>query len=115
ASRLGRARRPGRDTRLRRYLSKHLRLAHEAAEGDTDEQRRIDVLTRIFLDHIQSNVQNELAEVRKMELTGHPLVVRLEALRQRFKLNPPELDDEEPDPTDIQVTRIICSDGIVAR
>jgi superfamily II DNA or RNA helicase/HKD family nuclease len=115
ASRLGRARRPGRDTQLRRYLSKQLRLAHEAAEGDADEQRRIDVLTRIFLDHIHSNVQNELAEVRKMQLAGHALVIRLEALRQRFKLNPPEAEDEELDASAIEVTRIVCSDGLVAR
>lgn len=115
AARLGRARRPGRDTRLRRYLAKHLRVAHEDASEDADEQRRIDLLQRIFLDHVQSNVQAELAEVRKMELTGHALIVRLEALRQRFKLNPPDLDDEEPDTSEIQITRIICSDGLVAQ
>lgn len=115
SSRLGRSRRPGRDTRLRRYLSKHLRAALEDVEDDADEQRRIEMLQRIFLDHVQSNVQAELAEVRKMELTGHPLIVRLEALRQRFKLNPPETDDYEPDPSAIEVTRIICSDGLVAR
>ncbi len=113
ASRLGRARRPGRDTRIRRYLSKHLRLAIDEAADDVDEQRRIDVLQRIFLDHLHSNVQAELGEVRKMELTGRALIVRLEALRQRFKLNPPDDGDDEPDPDAIQVTRIICSDGLV--
>lgn len=112
SSRLGRARRPGRDTRDRRYLAKYLRLALEQAEGDLEEQLRIETLRRIFLDHLQGNVQAEIGVVRSMNLEGRALIVRLEALRQRFKLNPPEDGDDGSDADSVEVTRIICSDGI---
>jgi len=113
SSRLGRARRPGSDTRLRRYLSKQLNLAREAHKDDPAELQRIGVLQRIFLDHIPGNVLAELAEVRKMQLEGLGLARRLEALRQHFKLNPPDPDDTEDQLASAEVIRTICSDGLV--
>lgn len=44
ATRLGRARRPGSDTRLRRYLSKKLRAARERHAEESEELRRIGIL-----------------------------------------------------------------------
>jgi|CXWL01.1.fsa_nt_gi superfamily II DNA/RNA helicase len=111
SSKMGRARRPGRDTQLRRYVSRELRAMRDEAGDDENEVRRIDVLQRVFLDHVPDTVQQELADARKMQLAGHQLVVRLEALRTRFKLNPPE--DDEPDlDQSTEITRIICSDGL---
>lgn len=111
STKIGRARRPGRDTQLRRYLSRELRAARDEAGDDEIELRRVDVLQRIFLDHVPDTVQQELGEARKMQLTSRQLVVRLEALRTRFKLNPPE--DDEPDlEQSTGITRIICSDGL---
>jgi hypothetical protein len=111
ASRIGRAREPGRDTRLRRYLARELRAARDEAGDDENEVRRVDVLQRIFLDHVPDTVQQELAEARRMQLESRHLVVRLEALRTRFKLNPPEEDEPDLDQS-TEVTRIICSDGL---
>jgi HKD family nuclease/superfamily II DNA or RNA helicase len=112
-SRLGKARRPGTDTRLRRYLSKHLNLYREEQKENPEEIQRASILQRIFLDHLPGNVINEVAEVRKMHLEGIGLVRRLEALRTHFKLNPPD-PDEEAEPADaVDVIRTICSDGLV--
>lgn len=113
SSRLGRARRPGSDTRLRRYLSKQLNLTREANKDEPAELQRIGILQRIFLDHLPSNVLAELAEVRKMQLEGLGLVRRLEALRQHFKLNPPDPDEEQAESPSAEVIRTICSDGLV--
>jgi hypothetical protein len=110
--RLGRARRPGADSRLRRYLSRQLRAAREQRSDDAEELRRIGVLQQIFLDHLPANVVGELEEVRRMELTGASLVRRLEALRERHRLNPTEQEEAAP-ASAAEVIRIICSDGLV--
>lgn len=65
---------------------------------------------RLFLDHLPTNVLSELNEVRRMELAGFSLVRRLEAIRERHRLNPPEAGAR---PADVEVMRIICSDGLV--
>jgi hypothetical protein len=113
SSRLGRARRPGSDTRLRRYVSRQLRVARDEAGDDAEELRRIGVLQQIFLDYLPSNVINALEEVRRLQLTGPLLIRRLEALRQRYRLNPPEPDDGASASADAEVVRIVCSDGLV--
>lgn len=46
-----------------------------------------------------------------MELTGSSLVRRLEALRERRRLNPSESSDVSH--THVEVMRIVCSDGLV--
>ncbi|MDP9378754.1 MAG: phospholipase D-like domain-containing protein [Chloroflexota bacterium] len=113
ATRLGRARRPGLDTRVRRYVSKQLRLAREQHVEDAEELRRIGILQQIFLDHLPSNVLTEIKEIQRMELTGSSLIGRLEAIRQRHRLNPPEAEDIGAVPADGEVVRTICSDGLV--
>jgi len=111
AARLGRARRPGSDSRLRRYLSRQLRLAREAAAADPEETKRIGVLQQIFLDYLPTTVLGELDEVRRMELIGPPLLRRLEALRQRHRLNPHEESNSAR--SEGEVMRIVCSDGLI--
>ena len=39
------------------------------------------------------------------------LITRLEALRERYRLNPPD-DSEQALPYEPQVIRIVCSDGL---
>ncbi|HEY7065080.1 MAG TPA: helicase-related protein [Chloroflexota bacterium] len=112
AGRLGRARRPGSDTRLRRYLSRQLRAAREQFAEDAEELKRVGVLQQIFLDHLPTSVLGELEEARRMELTGVSLIRRLEALRERHRLNPAESDAAGP-PAEAEVVRIICSDGLI--
>ena len=112
-SRLGKTRRPGSDTRLRRYLTKQFNLTREVHKDDPAELQRIGVLQQIFLEYVPGNVLAELAEVRKMELEGVGFIRRLEALRQRFKLNPPDPDDTEGQAGAAGVIRTVCSDGLV--
>lgn len=44
-----------------------------------------------------------------MKIEGGALVTRLEALRERYRLNPPDTSEETPQP---QVVRVVCSDGM---
>jgi len=111
AMRIGRARRPTTDTRLRRYLTRHLREARAAVAQDSDEARRIGLLQQIFLDHLPSAALADLGEVRRMELTGPQLVRRLDALRERHRLTPVEHSGATL--ADVEVIRIVCSDGLV--
>jgi hypothetical protein len=109
---LGRGRRPGGDTRIRRYLSRHLNIARQQYKDDSDELRRIDVLRQIFLGYLPARVSAALRDIRDLRLEGIMLIRRLEALRGTYRLNPPDEEDEQPD----QVTRVIrtvCSDGLI--
>ena len=90
--RLGRARRP-RDTNARRYVSRQLNATARESAGNQEETRRINVLKRIFMGDLPQQVENALSEIRQLRLEGSVLRTRLEALRERYRLNPP--DDSE--------------------
>ena len=109
--RLGRARRP-RDTRVRRYLSRQLSAL--ASEATNDQQRiaQIDILRQIFVANTTPQVESALSDIRTLGLQGAPLLVRLQALRERYRLNPPD-DEDESTPAEMQVIRIVCSDGLI--
>ncbi len=109
--RLGRARRP-RDTRARRYISRHLGIAMREAHEDAGLLSRIEVLRQIFLGEVSPQVETALGEIRSLRLEGSVLLTRLEALRERYRLNPPD-DTDRSQPAEPQVIRIVCSDGIV--
>ena len=98
------------DSRNRRYISRRLSIAREQAAGV--DQRRIDTLRRIFLADVPQQVETALTEIRNMGIEGDGLVRRLHALRERYRLNPPD-DDSEPAAPEPQIIRIVCSDGIV--
>lgn len=112
-TRLGRTRRPGTDTQVRRYLSKQLRLAREEREGEPEELRRIGILQQIFLEHVPPPVVEELKETRRMELTGAALIGRLEAIRGRHRLNPSEPGERTATAPTVEVVRTVCSDGLL--
>jgi hypothetical protein len=112
-TRIGRARRPGTDSRLRRYLSRQLNLARESADVDAEEVRRIGILQQIFLSHLPPAVLSELQEVRRMELSGASLIRRLEALRERHRLNPPDPADEAAESASVDVVHTVCSEGLI--
>ena len=109
--RLGKARRP-RDTRSRRYVSRHLGMAMREAGEDGAAVRRIEVLRRIFLGDVSPPVESALGEIRNLGLEGSVLLTRLEALRERYRLNPPD-DSDQTQAWEPQVIRIVCSDGLV--
>ena len=109
--RLGRARRP-RDTRARRYISRQLNIADREAKGDVSIQRQIAILRRIFTGELPAQVESALSEIRDLRLEGPAFRTRLEALRERYRLNPPG-DSDAPRQPEPQVVRIVCSDGLV--
>ena len=73
---------------------------------------RIEVLRQIFLGEVSPQVESALGEIRNLRLEGSVLLTRLEALRERYRLNPPD-DADRSQPAEPQVIRIVCSDGIV--
>ncbi len=107
---LGRARRPTSDTRLRRYLSKQLNVIRGHYRDNPTELRRVDTLRLVFLDHLPPRVEAALRDVRDLGLEGDALIRRLEALRARYRLSPP--DPEEAAEREPEVVRIVCSDGL---
>jgi len=113
STRLGAARRPMSDTRLRRYLATELKLASQAPTDESDDARRIRVLRQIFLGHLPAAVQSEVDEVYRMRLTSDSLIKRLDALRERHRLSAPGSEDTAEPPTVSDVVRIICSDAVV--
>lgn len=109
--RLGSARRPS-DTRNRRYLSRRLSLARETLDAASYAER-IAVLRRVFLSepHLPPSADASITEIRNMRIEGAALIIRLEALRERYRLNPQE-PTPTPLPAAVRVTRIVCSDGL---
>ena len=89
--RLGRARRP-RDTRARRYISRQLNIADREAEGDVSIHRQIGILRRMFTGKLPAQVEcaQALSEIRDLRLEGPAFRTRLEALRESYRLNPPD-------------------------
>lgn len=80
-------------------------------DEDASEKRRIEDLRRIFLGELSQPVENALREIRNLRLDGLALRKRLEALRERYRLNPPN-DSDRPQTREPQVVRIVCSDGL---
>ena len=109
--RLGKTRKP-RDTRARRYVSKQLSLAMREVVDNEIELHRIEALRRIFLGELSLQVEGALSEIRSLRLEGSILRTRLEALRERYRLNPPD-DSDQTQTQEPQIIRIVCSDGLV--
>ena len=111
--RLGRSRRPGSDSRIRRYLSKYLNLAREEAKDNSEELQRITVLRQIFLGKLPESVLPELRDIRELGFESTSLIRRLEALRLRYRLAP-ITDDEAGETTmETEIVRIVCSEGLI--
>ena len=108
--RLGHSRRP-RNTQARRYVSRHLNLARANLGTSPDLAQRIDTLRRVFVADLPPGAENGLDDIRRIGLQGTVLITRLEALRERFRLNPPD-DTATRQPPEPQVIRIVCSDGL---
>ena len=51
---------------------------------------RIEVLRQIFLGEVSPQVESALGEIRNLRLEGSVMLTRLEALRERYRLNPPD-------------------------
>ena len=107
--RLGRSRR-SRETRARRFVAKQLNLLRGERQEDAPELARLDELRRIVSRSLPPRAEAALGEVYRLQPTGHALLVRLEALREQYRLSAKE--DEEREPASPQIARIVCSDGL---
>ena len=72
--------------------------------------QRVDTLRRVFNEDLPTVVENEISELRRLNLGGRELVLRLELLQERYRLNPADQADEVA--PGYQATRIVCSDGL---
>ena len=79
---------------------------------DTGLLGRIEVLRQIFMGEVSPQVESAIGEIRNLRLEGSVLLTRLEALRERHRLNPPD-DPDRSQPAEPQIIRIVCSDGLV--
>lgn len=93
-------------------MSKQLNLAKQRLETTPEDVRRIETLRRICQGDLPQAAENALDEIRRLGLEGRVLMRRLEALRERYRLNPPD-DSERAQPAEPQIVRIVCSDGLV--
>ena len=78
--------------------------------ADIATPQRIDALRQAFAGDLPTVVENELSDLRRLNLDGRELVLRLELLQERYRLNP-ERQSAVSATTD--ATRIICSDGLL--
>ena len=70
------------------------------------------VLRRVFQGDLPRQAEIALTETRKTGVAGWSLVRRLEALRDRYSLTPPD-DSPSNDAQEPRVIRVVCSDGLV--
>ena len=77
---------------------------------DIATPQRVDTLRQVFMDTLPTIVENEITELRRLNLAGGELVLRLELLQERYRLNSANRSNEES--RQHQPTRVICSDGL---
>ena len=101
----GRRRTAG-NARNRQFINRQL----NGVDASIAEPQRIAALRLAFAADLPGVVENELSELRRLSLGGRELVLRLELLRERYRLNPAEEREVTPVP---HTTLIICSDGLL--
>ena len=100
-----RRRTPG-NARNRAFVRRHL----NDIGSDVAAPQRIAALRQAFAGDLPTVVENELSDLRRLNLGGRELVVRLELLQERYRLNP-ETQTEASAMT--EAMRIICSDRLL--
>ena len=101
-----RRRRVAGNMRNRQFIRRQL----NGVPTDIATPQRVDTLRQVFTDDLPTIVENEITELRRLNLGGRELVIRLELLQERYRLNPSEHTGSTP--TRQQPTRIVCSDGL---
>ncbi|MCY4414718.1 MAG: DEAD/DEAH box helicase [Chloroflexi bacterium] len=76
---------------------------------DIATPRRLEVLRQAFAGDLPTVVENELTELRRLNLGGRELVMRLELLQERYRLSTVV---QTASPMTVEQTRIVCSDGL---
>ena len=92
--------------RNRQFIRRQLNGVTE----DIATSQRVETLRQVFTDALPTIVENEITELRRLNLGGRELVHRLELLQERYRLNPADrsLDESRQN----HPTRIVCSDGL---
>ena len=104
---LGAARRrtPG-NARNRSFVRRQL----NGVGADVATPQRIEALRQAFAGDLPTVVENELSDLRRLNLGDRELVLRLELLQERYRLN---VAEQSAAPATSEPTRVICSDGLL--
>ena len=102
---LVRRRTPG-NARNRSFVRRQL----NGVGADIATPQRIETLRQAFAGDLPTVVENELSDLRRLNLGGRELVLRLELLQERYRLNPTE---QSPSAAASEPTRVVCSDGLL--
>ncbi len=78
--------------------------------ADIATPERVEALREAFAGDLPTVVENELLDLRRLNLGGRELVVRLELLQERYRLNPAARNAV---PNTVEPTRIVCSDALL--
>ena len=100
-----RRRTPG-NRRNRNFIRRQL----NGIGNDIAASGRIDALREAFAGDLPTVVENELSDLRLLNLGGRELVLRLELLQERYRLNPAARNTARPTAEPI---RVVCSDGML--
>ena len=100
-----RRRTPG-NRRNRNFIRKQL----NGIGDDIAASGRINALREAFAGDLPTVVENELSDLRLLNLGGRELVLRLELLQERYRLNPAARSTAR---TTAEPTRVVCSDGLL--
>ncbi len=71
--------------------------------------QRVNALRQAFAADLPTVVENELSDLRQLNLGGRELVKRLELLQERYSLNPAA---QSTATAASEPTRVVCSDGL---
>ena len=100
-----RRRTPG-NARNRAFVRRQL----NGVGNDIASSQRVEALRRAFAGDLRTVVENELSDLRRLNLDGRELVLRLELLQERYRLN----SERQGEVTvAAEPARIICSDGLL--
>lgn len=95
-----------------RYIARKLRLARQLADKLGLDSARVQQLLTTFTGDLPPDVEDELARVRELDPEPTALVRRLEALRERRRLNPRPVERQTTVRTQ-SIVKPLCSDGLV--
>lgn len=95
-----------------RYLSQRL-LAIMRQQTEEAAKHRVDILRRVFLGDFPRQAEHALTEICKNGVDDWPLVRQMEALQDRYRLNPPPADSLSNEAQLPRVIRVVCLDGLV--
>ena len=102
---VARRRTPG-NARNRSFVRRQL----NGVGADVATPQRVEALRQAFAGDLPTVVENELSDLRRLNLGGRELTLRLELLQERYRLNS---TTQRATPTTAEPTRVVCSDGLL--